>query len=109
MTTSLTAPSRSTRDELAEATPHGIVYLHRLVRLQLTLAVVALVVFAGVLGALPLALRVEPGLTRSTAFGLPVWLLFLGPPPFAVFVAIGVLYRRRADALDAEFRDLVRD
>jgi hypothetical protein len=99
---------RSTRDELAEATPHGVVYLRRLVRLQLTLAVVALVVFAGVLGALPLALRILPGLSRTGELGLPLWLLFLGPPPFAVFVAIGLLYRRRADALDAEFRDLVR-
>jgi hypothetical protein len=98
---------RSTRDELAEATPYGVVYLRRLVRLQLTLAVVALVVFAGILGALPLALRVLPGLSTPGRLGLPLWLLFLGPPPFAIFVAIGVLYRRRADALDAEFRDLV--
>jgi hypothetical protein len=102
------AAGRSTRDELAEATPHGVVYLRRLVRLQLTLAIVALVVFAGVLGALPLALRVVPGLSRTGQLGLPLWLLFLGPPPFAVFVCIGVLYRRRADALDREFRDLVR-
>jgi hypothetical protein len=102
------ARARSTRDELAEATPHGVVYLRRLVRLQLTLAVVALVVFAGVLGALPLALRVLPGLEGTFEGGVPLWLVFLGPPPFAVFVAIGILYRRRADALDAEFRDLVR-
>lgn len=102
------ATRRSTRDELADATPHGVVYLHRLVRLQLTLAVVALVVFAGVLGALPLALRIVPRLDSGQAFGVPLWLVFLGPPPFAIFVAIGVLYRRRADALDAEFRDLVR-
>jgi hypothetical protein len=101
------AVARSTRDELAEATPHGVVYLQRLVRLQLTLAIVALVVFAGVLGALPLALRVVPGLSHTGRLGLPLWLLFLGPPPFAVFVCIGVLYRRRADALDREFRDLV--
>ena len=102
------AVGRSTRDELAAASPHGIVYLRRLVRLQLTLAVVALVVFAGVLGALPLALRTVPRLDSGQELGLPLWLVFLGPPPFVVFVAIGVLYRRRADALDAESRDLVR-
>jgi hypothetical protein len=78
------------------------------VRLQLTLAVVALIVFAGVLGALPLALRVAPGLESSFIGGIPLWLVFLGPPPFVIFVLIGILYRRRSDALDAEFRDLVR-
>jgi hypothetical protein len=99
---------RSTRDELVESTPHGVVYLRQLVRLQLTLSFVALVVFAGLLGAIPLALRVIPSLSETFVLGLPLWLALLGPPPFVVFVVIGLLYRRRADALDAEFRDLVR-
>jgi hypothetical protein len=99
---------RSTRDELVESTPHGVVYLDQLVRLQLTLSIVALIVFAGLLGAVPLALRIIPSLSTTFVLGLPLWFALLGPPPFAVFVLIGVLYRRRADALDAEFRELVR-
>jgi len=40
--------------------------------------------------------------------GVPVAVAVLLVPPFVVFVALAWLYQRRADALDAEFRDLVR-
>jgi hypothetical protein len=53
-------------------------------------------------------LRIIPSLSTTFVLGLPLWFALLGPPPFAVFVLIGLLYRRRADALDAEFRELVR-
>src|SRR5581483_3646172 len=84
------------------------VYLRELIRLQLHLSTVALVAFGGVIGALPLAVLVVPSLMRTHLLGIPLTLLLLGPPPFVLFVAIAWLYRRRADALDAEFRDLVR-
>ena len=41
---------RTPRDELAEATAHGGLYLRRLVRAQLALSLLALVAFAGILG-----------------------------------------------------------
>jgi hypothetical protein len=98
---------RSTREELAEATPHGDVYLRRLERRQLGLSLVALVAFGGLIGALPLALLLMHGLARATVLGVPVSVLLVAVPPFPLFVAIGWLYQRRADALDESFRDLV--
>ena len=44
---------RTPREELAEATVHGQVYLRRLRRAQLSLSVMALVAFGALFGALP--------------------------------------------------------
>jgi putative solute:sodium symporter small subunit len=98
---------RTPREELAEATAHGIVYLRRLRRAQLTLSLLALVAFGALFGVLPITLYLLPHLRRITLLGIPVtlWLLFL--PTLPVFILIGSLYARRADTLDHAFRDLV--
>jgi putative solute:sodium symporter small subunit len=98
---------RTPRDELAEATAHGGVYLRRLVRAQLALSLLALVAFAGILGSLPLLLYLVPTLRHVSLFGvpLPVWLVAV--PLFPLFVGLGLIYQRRANALDEAFRDLV--
>lgn len=98
---------RSPREEIAEATAHGQVYVRRLRRAQLTLSLLALVAFGGLFGVLPLALYLLPHLHRVTLLGipLPLWLLIV--PMLPLFVGIGWLYSRRADALDEAFRDLV--
>jgi hypothetical protein len=101
-------PSRTPGDELADATAHGSVYLRRLVRAQLALALVALVAFGGLLGSLPLVLHSVGGLQRMTVGTIPVADLLVAVPPFPLFVVIGWIYRRRADALDDAFRELVR-
>lgn len=95
------------RDELAEATPHGGLYLRRLVRSQLALSLLALVAFGGLVGSLPLALALLPGLQRVQLLGLPLPLLALLVPPFPLFLALGWLYERRAAALEEAFRELV--
>jgi hypothetical protein len=100
--------SRTPGDELADATAHGSVYLRRLVRAQLALSLVALVAFGGLLGSLPLVLYSVRDLERITVGGIPVADLLVAIPPFPLFVVIGWVYRRRADALDDEFRTLVR-
>ena len=41
-------------------------------------------------------------------FGIPLPALLVALPLFPMFVAIGVIYQRRADALDESFRDLIR-
>jgi uncharacterized membrane protein len=99
---------RTPRDELAESTAVGDVYLRRLVRAQLTLSLLAVVAFGALLGALPLALILLPGLDDMLVLGLPAALWIVGAPMFVLLVALGFLYRRRADALDDAFRDLVR-
>jgi hypothetical protein len=98
---------RTPRDELAEATAHGGLYLRRLIRRQLGLSVLTLVAFGGFLGSLPLALYLLPGLQDVDVLGVPLPLLAIILPPFPVFIAFGWLYTRRAHALEDEFRELV--
>ena len=98
---------RSPRDELADATAHGGLYLRRLIRSQLSLSVVALVAFGGIVGALPLALLLLPGLQDVHVLGVPLPILIVAWPPFPLFIAIAVIYERRAQALEESFRDLV--
>ncbi len=100
-------PERTPRDELAEATAHGDVYLRRLVRAQLAVSISALVAFIGLLGALPLLLFLVPTLESISIAGIPLPLVLVAVPLFPLFVAIGWAYQRRADAVDEEFRDLV--
>ncbi len=95
-------------DERPAGTPTEEIYLRELVRLQLTVSTAGLIAFVGVIGALPLALLTVPALVDVTLGGVPVWLFLLGPPPFVLFLAIGWLYRRRADMLDDEYGDLIR-
>jgi hypothetical protein len=98
---------RTPRDELAEATAHGDLYLRRLIREQLNLSAVALVAFGGIVGALPLALLLLPGLQDVYVLGLPLSIVIIAWPPFVLFIAIAFLYARRATALEQSFRDLV--
>jgi NhaP-type Na+/H+ or K+/H+ antiporter len=98
---------RTPRDELADATAHGGLYLRRLIRSQLSLSTVALVAFGGIIGALPLALLLLPGLQDVQLLGVPLPILIVAWPPFPLFIAIGVVYERRAQALEESFRDLV--
>ena len=95
------------RDELAEATAHGGLYLRRLIRAQLGLSTVALVTFGGIIGALPLALLLLPGLQDVFVLGIPLPVVIVSWPPFPVFVVFGWLYARRAHALEQAFRELV--
>ncbi len=98
---------RTPRDELAEATAHGGLYLRRLIRRQLGLSVLTLIAFGGVLGSLPLALYLLPGLQDVELFGVPLPVLLIVLPPFPVFVVFGWLYARRAQELEQAFRELV--
>ena len=99
--------SRTPRDELAEATAHGGLYLRRLIRSQLSLSTVALIAFGGIVGALPLALLLLPGLQDVYILSVPASIFVIAWPPFPLFIAIAVLYARRAEALEDSFRELV--
>jgi hypothetical protein len=98
---------RTPREELAEGTPHGDVYLARLIRAQLRLSLLGLVAFGGLVGSLPLLFLLAPSLNDVELFGVPVPVLVLVIPLFPLIVVIGLLYQRRADALDEAFRDVV--
>ena len=105
----MTVTPRTPRDELAESTEVGGVYLRRLVRAQLTLSLLALIAFGGIFGGLPLALYLWPGLQHVQVLGVPLPVFLVAVPMYPFFVAVGWLYRRQADGLDEAFRDLVRD
>ncbi len=100
-------PRRLPRDELAESTAYGGRFLRRLIRSQLSLSVAALVAFGGIVGSLPLALYLLPGLQDVELLGVPLPILIIALPPFPLFIAIAALYARRAAALEEAFRDLV--
>ena len=68
---------------------------------------VALVAFGGIIGALPLALLLLPGLQDVYVLGVPLPIVIVAWPPFLLFIAIGIVYARRAAALEESFRDLV--
>jgi predicted Kef-type K+ transport protein len=98
----------SPRDELADATPHGEVYLRRLRQAQLSLSVSAFIAFGTIFGVLPIALYLLPALQRAHLLGVPVAVWLVAVPIFPLLFVIGAVYARRADALDESFRELVR-
>jgi hypothetical protein len=98
---------RTPREELAEGTPHGDVYLGRLIRAQLRLSLLALGAFGGLVGSLPLLFLLFPALQEIEPLGVPLPVVILVAPLFPLIVVIGLLYQRRADALDEAFRDVV--
>jgi uncharacterized membrane protein len=97
------------RDEVREDTAHGGLYLGRLRRAQLGVSLTALVVFAGVLGALPLVILLVERLRDIEVLGLPAAVGLVVVPPYVLFVALGWLYERRANGLDAAFREVLDD
>ncbi len=98
---------RPPREELAEATAHGHVYLRGLQRTQLTLSLLALVAFGAVFGVLPIALYLLPAFVRVRLLGVPLGLWIVVVPMLPGFFVIGWIYARRADAIDDSFRELV--
>ncbi|MBV9466458.1 MAG: hypothetical protein JO206_01200 [Solirubrobacterales bacterium] len=100
-------PRRTPRDELAEETAHGELYLSRLRRAQLELSLLGLVAFGGLVGSLPLLFAVIPGLAHIHLLGIPLAALLVAGPAFPLFAVIGFVYERRANALDESFRDLI--
>jgi hypothetical protein len=100
---------RTPREELAERTAHGDVYLRRLMRAQLTLSFLALAAFGGLVGSLPLLFLLAPGLQDVVVFGIPLPIVVLAVPIFPLITAIGLLYQRRADGLDDAFREVVNE
>lgn len=101
------ASARGPRDELADVTAHGEVYLRRLRRAQLNLALLTLAAFGGLIGSLPLVLDRAAALSRATIVGVPIAIPLITVAPFPLFLVLGWLHERRARALDEAFRDLV--
>jgi hypothetical protein len=76
-------------------------------RAQLRLSLLGLGAFGGLVGSLPLLFLLWPELREVQPFGVPLSVVILVVPLFPLIVVIGLLYQRRADALDESFRDVV--
>jgi putative solute:sodium symporter small subunit len=100
------APARPLT-ELAEQTSVGDVLIRSLIRAQLRLALAVLVVFACVLGGLPLLFAIVPGAGRAEVFGMPLPWLLLGVVSFPLLVVLAVVYVRQAERNERAFVELV--
>ena len=65
-------------------------------RAQLGLSVLTVIAFGGLMGSLPLALYLLPGLQDIQVLGLPLPLVIVAVPLYPVFIAFGLVYERRA-------------
>ncbi len=82
--------------------------MRSLIRLQLRLAVGVCLVFALLLGGLPLLLTVQPQLAGVEALGLPLPWLLLGVLIYPVLLAAAWFYVRQAERNEGDFADLLR-
>jgi hypothetical protein len=98
---------RAIRHDIDEQTGVGEVYMRSLVRTQLRLALGVCLVFAGLLGAIPLMFEFAPWVDRSDVLGIPLPWLLLGGLLYPVLVVGGWIYVRAAERNEAEFADLV--
>jgi uncharacterized membrane protein YhaH (DUF805 family) len=97
------------REEVRQDTAHGGLYLRRLRRAQLGVSLLALVVFGGLLCALPLVILLVERLRDIEVLGVPAAVGLVVVPPYVLLVALGWLYERRANGLDSAFRELLDD
>ena len=94
----------------SQRTPrYGELYLTQLRRAQLELSLLGLLAFGGVVGSLPLLFALVPALAHVAVARRSARRMVGGRPAFPVFVVIGAVYERRANALDESFRDLIRE
>lgn len=102
------ATARPVRREIDEQTLVGDVYMRSLVRLQLRLAIGVCLIFAVLLGGLPLMLTLEPELADVHVLGLPLPWLLLGVVVYPVLIAAAWLYVRQAERNERDFSELVQ-
>ena len=96
------------RREIDEQTIVGDVYMRSLVRLQLRLAVGVCLIFAVLLGGLPLVLTLQPQLATVHLLGLPLPWLLLGVLVYPALVVAAWFYVRQAERNERDFSELVR-
>lgn len=104
------APARARRpasSDIDELTSIGEVYMRSLVLTQGRLAVAVCLIFAVLLGGLPLLLVSEPGLATTSVLGVPLPWLLLGVLVHPVLIAVAWLYVRRAERNEEDFAELV--
>jgi hypothetical protein len=102
------AAHRPVRREIDELTIVGDVYMRSLVRLQLRLAIGVCLIFAVLLGGLPLLFTLQPELASVHLLGLPLPWLLLGVLVYPSLVVGAWFYVRQAERNERDFSELVQ-
>lgn len=85
----------------------GQVYVRSLVRNQLRLALGVLAVLAAVLGGLPAAFALLPGLRTADVLGVRLAWLLLGVVAYPLLVGAAFFHVRHAERVERDFTDLL--
>jgi hypothetical protein len=99
--------SRAVSHEIDEQTHVGEVYMGSLLRTQLRLAVGICLVFAVLLGGLPLLFAVNPGVAEVHLLGVPLPWLLLGVLVHPALIGGAWLFVRQAERNEQDFVELV--
>jgi hypothetical protein len=95
--------------DIDDETRLGGVYLGSLLREQLRLAIGVLAVLTLLIGSLPLAFHLWPGLGEVDLVGVPLSWWLLGVLVYPTLLGLGWAYVRRAERNEHDFAELVRE
>lgn len=87
----------------------GNIYLRSLLRAQLRLAAGVLGAVTILVGGLPLAFWLWPGVWESSLFGMPVSWVLLGFAIYPLLFVLGWVFVRGAERNERAFSDVVED
>lgn len=102
-----TPPYAATPDDLGAPSHLGDLYLRSLMRTQLRLGLSVVGALVVLLGGIPLACAVAPALRDAHIGGVPVPWLLVAVAPHPVFIVLGTLHLRHADANERGFAALL--
>jgi hypothetical protein len=102
-----TSTPRAVSREIDEQTHVGEVYMRALLRTQLRLGVGVCLIFAVLLGGLPLLFTLNPSLSDLHLFGVPLPWLLLGVLVYPVLIGGAWFYVRAAERNEKDFVELV--
>lgn len=98
---------RAVSRDIDEQTHVGEVYMRSLLRTQLRLGVGVCLIFAVLLGGLPLLFALRPSLSDLQPFGVPLPWLVLGLLVYPVLIGGAWFYVRAAERNEQDFVELV--
>ncbi|WP_436775363.1 hypothetical protein [Yinghuangia sp. YIM S09857] len=96
-------PYAATADDLGAPSRLGDLYLKSLMRTQLRLGLSVVAVLVVLLGGIPLACATVPEFREATVAGVPAPWLLVAVVPHPVFLVLGVLNTRQAEANERDF------
>jgi hypothetical protein len=99
--------ARAGAEDLHTQPPLGQVYVRSLVRDQLRLSLGVLTVLAVVLGGVPAAFALSPGLRTADVFGLRLAWLLLGAVAYPLLLGAAWFHVRHAERVERDFTDLL--